>query len=96
MCLGVPGKVIELYDAGGVKMAKVDFGGVIREACMEYVPEVKIGQYAVIHVGFAISLLDEQEAQQSLALLREIIDFEEGAGSRGSDPGNLTAVPNKI
>jgi hydrogenase expression/formation protein HypC len=76
MCLGVPGKVIELYDAGGIKMAKVDFGGVIREACLEVVPEVEIGQYVIIHVGFAISVLDEEEAQKSLALLEELYDTE--------------------
>lgn len=76
MCLGVPGKVIELYDAGGIKMAKVDFGGVIREACLEVVPEVEIGQYVIIHVGFAISVLDEEEAQKSLELLQELYDTE--------------------
>jgi len=76
MCLGVPGKVIELYDAGGIRMAKVDFGGVIREACLEVVPEVEIGQYVIIHVGFAISVLDEEEAQKSLELLQELYDTE--------------------
>jgi hydrogenase expression/formation protein HypC len=76
MCLGVPGKVIELYDAGGIRMAKVDFGGVIREACLEVVPEVEVGQYVIIHVGFAISVLDEEEAQKSLELLQELYDTE--------------------
>ncbi|MFN2113474.1 MAG: HypC/HybG/HupF family hydrogenase formation chaperone [Anaerolineales bacterium] len=76
MCLGVPGKVIELYDAGGIRMAKVDFGGVIREACLEVVPEVEVGQYVIIHVGFAISVLDEEEAQKSLDLLQELYDTE--------------------
>ncbi|MEJ2412521.1 MAG: HypC/HybG/HupF family hydrogenase formation chaperone [Anaerolineales bacterium] len=76
MCLGVPGKVIELYDAGGIKMAKVDFGGVVREACLEVVPEVEIGQYVIIHVGFAISVLDEDEAQKSLALLQELYETD--------------------
>lgn len=76
MCLGVPGKVIELYDAGGIKMAKVDFGGVVREACLEVVPEVEVGQYVIIHVGFAISVLDEDEAQKSLALLQELYETD--------------------
>jgi hydrogenase expression/formation protein HypC len=76
MCLGVPGKVIELYDAGGIKMAKVDFGDVVREACLEVVPEVEIGQYVIIHVGFAISVLDEEEAQKSLDLLQELIEID--------------------
>jgi hydrogenase expression/formation protein HypC len=85
MCLGVPGKVIELYEAGGLKMAKVDFGGITREACLEYIPEVNLGQYVVIHVGFAISLLNEEEAMESLALLNEITNIEEELGIGYSD-----------
>ena len=80
MCLGVPGKIVEKYESGGLKMGKIDFGGVMREACLEYVPEAKLGDYAVIHVGFAISLLSEQEAQETLALLREISNVEEELG----------------
>jgi len=85
MCLGVPGKIIELYDADGLKMGKVDFGGVVREACLEYVPEAGIGDYTVIHVGFAISLLSEEEAQASLEMLREIVNLEEELGIGLSD-----------
>lgn len=88
MCLGVPGKIVELYEAGGLKMAKVDFGGVTREACLEYIPEVKIGQYVVIHVGFAISLLDEEEAMQTLNLLQEITDIEEELGIGYNNTGD--------
>jgi hydrogenase expression/formation protein HypC len=80
MCLGVPGKIIEVYEAEGLKMGKVDFGGVTREACLEYVPDVEIGDYTVIHVGFAISKISEAEAQETLALLREISDLEEELG----------------
>ena len=80
MCLAVPGKIVEIYQAGGLKMAKVDFGGVTREACLEYVPEAQIGDYTVIHVGFAINRLDEAEAQESLALLQEIVDLEDELG----------------
>lgn len=72
MCLGVPGKIIEIYKKQELKMAKVDFSGVTREACIEHVPEAKIGDYAIIHVGFAISLLSEEEALQSIDLIREI------------------------
>jgi hydrogenase expression/formation protein HypC len=72
MCLGIPAKVIELYEANGMKMAKVDFGGVIKEACMEYLPEVKVGDYTIIHVGFGLSILDEQEAFETMELLRQI------------------------
>ena len=73
MCLGVPGKIIEIYQKEGLKMAKVDFSGVKREACLEHVPEAQIGDYAIIHVGFAISLLSEEEAQETLDLLRQVI-----------------------
>jgi hydrogenase expression/formation protein HypC len=80
MCLGIPGKVIEIYDSGGLKMGKVDFGGVVRETCLAYVPEIEIGDYTVIHVGFAISQLSEEEAQATLELLRELGEFEQELG----------------
>jgi len=72
MCLGIPGKVIEIYEVNGMKMGKVDFGGVVKEACLAYLPDLKVGDYTIIHVGFGISQLDEEEAQQTLALLREM------------------------
>ena len=80
MCLGVPGQVIEIYEADGLKMGKVDFGGVTREACLAYVPDIQVGEYTVIHVGFAINRLDEAEAHESLALLQEIINLEDELG----------------
>jgi hydrogenase expression/formation protein HypC len=80
MCLGVPGKIVEKYEKGGLQMAKVDFGGVFREACLAYVPEAKVGEYCIIHVGFAISLLSESEANETLNLLRQIGTFEEEIG----------------
>ena len=73
MCLGVPGKILEIYEKQGLRMAQVDFSGVKREACIEHVPEAKVGDYAIIHVGFAISLLSEEEAQETMDLLRQII-----------------------
>jgi hydrogenase expression/formation protein HypC len=72
MCLGVPGKIIELYTSGDLLMGKIDFGGVVREACMAYVPEAKVGEYAIIHVGFALNIISEEEAQETLDLLRQI------------------------
>jgi len=72
MCLGIPAKVIELYEANGMKMAKVDFGGALKEACMEYLPEVKVGDYTIVHVGFGLSILDEQEALETMELLKQI------------------------
>ena len=80
MCLGVPGKVMEIYDAGGMRMGKVDFGGIVKEACLAYVPEVEVGDYTIIHVGFAISKLDEESALESLALFRQMGLLEEELG----------------
>jgi len=62
MCLAIPGKVLSTYDQHGVRMAKVQFGGVVREACLECVPEVQAGEYVLVHVGFALSRIDEAEA----------------------------------
>ena len=78
MCLAIPGKVTELYETNGMKMAKIDFGGVVKEACMEYLPEIKIGDYTIIHVGFGLSVLDEQEALETMELLRQIDEMGEG------------------
>jgi hydrogenase expression/formation protein HypC len=80
MCLAVPGKIVEIFERDGLQMAKVDFGGVFREACLDYVPEAKLGDYCVIHVGFAISLLSEKEALETLDLLRQITNVEEELG----------------
>ncbi len=77
MCLGVPGKIIELYTAGTLHMAKVDFGGVVREACVETIPEAKIGDYTIIHAGFALNLLSEEEAQATLDALSELAAFQD-------------------
>ena len=81
MCLGVPGKIVETYEKAGLQMAKVDFGGVFREACLNYVPEAKVGEYCIIHVGFAISLLSESEAMETLELLKQIGSFAEEIGT---------------
>jgi hydrogenase expression/formation protein HypC len=80
MCLGVPGKITKIYEVGGLPMGKIDFGGVTREACLAYVPEARVGDYTVIHVGFAISLLSEAEAEATLETLREIANLEEEIG----------------
>lgn len=80
MCLGVPGKIVDVYESNGLQMAKVDFGGIFREACLSYVPEAKVGEYCIIHVGFAISLLSEKDAMETLELLRQIGAIEEELG----------------
>jgi hydrogenase expression/formation protein HypC len=78
MCLAVPGQVQEVYEAHGVRTGKVNFGGVVKEVCLAYVPEVAVGDYALVHVGVAISKVDEQSALHSLKLLAEmgILDEE--------------------
>jgi hydrogenase expression/formation protein HypC len=81
MCLGVPGKIVETYEKDGLQMAKVDFGaGVLRETCLAYIPEAKVGDWTVIHVGFALNLLSETEALETLALLQEISDLGDELG----------------
>ncbi|MDY7076690.1 MAG: HypC/HybG/HupF family hydrogenase formation chaperone [Chloroflexota bacterium] len=74
MCLGIPGRVIEITTTDEdelMRMGKVDFGGVAREVCLAYVPQVQVGDYVIVHVGFAISQLDEAEAQETFKLLAE-------------------------
>ena len=89
MCLAIPGKIVEIYEANGLRMGKIDFGGVTREACLAYVPEAQLGEYTVIHVGFAISQLSEEEAQETLALIREIANLDE---ELGPEPGEEIAA----
>ena len=72
MCLAIPGKVIALHESNGMRMAKVDFGGITREACVEYVPDTKLGEYVMVHVGFAISKVDEEEAARTYQYLEEM------------------------
>jgi hydrogenase expression/formation protein HypC len=75
MCLGIPGKIIEIYENSGLQMGKIDFGGVVREACLQYVPEAKIGDYTLIHVGFALNIISEEDAMETLEILRSISDL---------------------
>jgi hydrogenase expression/formation protein HypC len=78
MCLGVPGKVISLDpDPLGMTMGRVSFGGITKEVCMAYVPEVEPGDYVIVHVGFAISRVDEAEALQVFEYLRQIGELDE-------------------
>jgi hydrogenase expression/formation protein HypC len=81
MCLGVPGRIIEIYERNGLNMGKIDFGGVIREVCLSYVPEAQVGDYALVHVGFVLNLISEQEARETLDLLNEIASLEEELGT---------------
>ena len=78
MCLGIPGRIIEIRDDGGFPMGVVDFGGVKREVCLAYLAgEVDVGDYAIVHVGFAISKVDEEEAKRTFEVLREMSQLDE-------------------
>lgn len=87
MCLGVPGKIVEIYETNGIRMGKADFGGLAKEVCLAYVPEVMLGDYTIVHVGFAITKLDEQSAQETLTLIRQIRSLEEELGEEGIPSG---------
>ena len=78
MCLGVPGKVISIQpDPVGMTMGKVSFGGITKEVCLAYTPEAEVGDYVVVHVGFAISRIDEAEAQEGFRYLQEMDELGE-------------------
>lgn len=80
MCLGIPGKITEIYEKDTLMMGRLDFGGITKEVCLAYVPEAQVGDYALIHVGFAISLMDEDEAIETLKLIKEVAEFGEEIG----------------
>ena len=72
MCLAIPGRVVEIYESEGLHMARVQFGGVTRDACLDYVPDTQAGDYVLVHVGFAISRVDEEEARKTYEALAEL------------------------
>ncbi|HTZ45736.1 MAG TPA: HypC/HybG/HupF family hydrogenase formation chaperone [Jatrophihabitans sp.] len=76
MCLAVPGKVVDIWRQDATRMATVDFGGVQKTVCLEFVPELAVGDYTVVHVGFALQRLDEESALATLALFRELGELE--------------------
>jgi hydrogenase expression/formation protein HypC len=72
MCLGIPGKIVEIYDSSALRMGRIDYGGVIKEACLAYVPEAKPGEYVIVHAGFALNVLAPDEAEETLKVFREL------------------------
>ncbi len=80
MCLAIPGKITEIYETDGLLMGRVDFGGVVKETCLAYLENPQVGDYTLIHVGFAISKVDEEEAFRTLELLREMGQLAEELG----------------
>jgi len=83
MCLGIPGKVLETFDRDGLPMARVEFGGIVKETCLAYTPEARAGDYVIVHVGFAISRIDESEAEEIFSYIQQIED------ATAEDPGEV-------
>jgi len=87
MCLGVPGKIVRIDDDPlGMTMARVEFGGIEKDVCLAYVPEAQVGDYVLVHVGFALSRIDEDEAMRVFELLEAMGDAEDFGAPRGSGP----------
>lgn len=72
MCLAIPGKVIEIMTENGLRMGRIDYGGTVQTACLESVPDIHVGQYVLVHAGFALSVVDEEEAQKTLELFDDL------------------------
>ncbi len=91
MCLGIPGKVLEIWQADeSVPMGKVEFGGISKDICLVYLPEVAVGDYVLVHVGFAISKIDEAEAQEIFSYIDQIGEFSELEDSFDALPPDAT------
>jgi hydrogenase expression/formation protein HypC len=86
MCLAIPGKIIEKQERDGALMGRVDFGGAVREVYLDFVPEAEVGDYVIVHVGFALSRLDAEEAERTLGLLREMGALE----AEGLEPPKIS------
>ena len=77
MCLGIPGKVVEIYEVDGTLMSKVDFDGVVQEVCIATTPEAQVGQYILVHAGFSLNVLTDIEASETLKILKELEAFNQ-------------------
>ncbi len=81
MCLAIPGKLLAKSEVSGLLRGRVEFGGVVREACLDFLPEAEVGDYLLVHVGFAITRIDEEEAIRTLAYLAELGALQEELGA---------------
>jgi len=81
MCLAIPGQIVDAREIGGLRMGTVRFGGVTRQACLDFVPEAQCGDYVIVHVGFAISRVDAEEAERTYHMLEELGAIEEEPGN---------------
>jgi hydrogenase expression/formation protein HypC len=95
MCLAVPGRITETWEQDGLKMGRVDFGGIRREVCLSYVPQAGVDDYVVVHVGFAINVLDEAEAKATLELISQIEDLGEELGPDPAGPSAGEPSPGR-
>lgn len=77
MCLGIPGKILEIHEQDALPMGKVEFGGIAKDICLAYVPEAQVGDYVLVHVGFALSIVDENEAQEVFSYIEQIQELSE-------------------
>ena len=92
MCLAVPGQVKEIYESMGMRMGRVSFGGIVKEVCLAYLPEIEIGDYTIVHVGFAITKVDEESAKQTLEAYRLMGLLDEEFGEPvGSGTGDVVS-----
>lgn len=88
MCLGIPGKVVAIWDEAGTRMSTVDFGGTTKTVCLAYLPDMQIGEYTIVHAGFAITRLDEVSANETLKMFKDLgvldeeLSGDEGQGRR--------------
>ena len=80
MCLAVPGKIVDIRDERGTRMATIDFDGIRKDICLAYLPDIAVGDYAIVHVGFAISQVDEASALETLAMFKELGVLDEELG----------------
>ena len=76
MCLAIPGKIVSVEEANGLRSARIQFGGIVRQASLDFVPEAQIGDYVMVHVGYAISRVDAAEAERTYQLLEEMGSLE--------------------
>lgn len=93
MCLAVPGRVVGVEDRDGTPMARVDFGGVAKDVCLAYVPDARVGEYVIVHVGFALQRLDEESARASLELFEQLGLLDEEFGDAWERAAVEAGVP---
>ena len=93
MCLAVPGQVVEIFERDGIQVGVVDFGGVTKEVCLEYVPDLVVGEYTIVHVGFALQRLDEKTALETLELFRQMGELDAEFGDPWQKAAEDSGLP---